>query len=197
MITEGELVSIAKSAYELIGHFNEDGERWKNITHPRRSKAQAALNFAQKVTLRKFRKEINVFPVGRLPSMDGKKYVSWLIKDDHGIPAAIAININQMLEWIKEREQYTKQGELYDGCVKCCKDVQYARVIMHELGHILATPELLTGAVIEQDGKRYAKGATPEQEEKAWIGAITLLALALGDHAGDCTRGDDTLCIKI
>lgn len=133
------------------------------------AKRMAAVRFAQAVTKRRFRKAAVVLPYSPLPQ---KGYVSWLLVR----PLGIAFDGAQVSSWWKRRSGNAPQP-----------DVQIARAIMHELGHMFATPGLLsrTRKRIKKNGKFWTPACTPQEEEKAWVWALLAFGIALGHYARD------------
>lgn len=119
-------------------------------------------------------------------------YASWLMVDRrHGVPFGIALHSEQMRQWSQDPNLPT----VYE-------DAQEARCILHELGHVRVTPNLLKRAA--DDPRRPPAGLTakadPEDEVGPWMYAVAILGTFLAQHALETRRKVDTdnaPCIQI
>ena len=100
--------------------------------------------------------------MGRLPRPG---FSSWLMTSPD---TAIALFESQLTMWQqKPPTRFAVRQEL-----------QKARTVLHEVGHIRLQPHLLRGS-----SGVFAIPAEPGDEEQAWVYAGTVLALLLGDYA--------------
>jgi hypothetical protein len=183
MIEEISFLETAKNAYKSA-LLLESEDNIRNLIHPRVGigrKKGLAIRFAQKITKKRFGKPVSILTIGgRLPVKD---YASWLIVN----PMGIAIDSTLVQKWSE-----SPHSPKYD--------VQFARTIIHELGHIFATDEMLKAKTTKLPSGEYSVSADPKQEETAWVWAFILIGLALGDHAWFRKQGgnaDDTVTISV
>lgn len=129
-------------------------------------KRMAAHRFAEFVTRKRFGRAAVICEC----SLPQSGYVSWLLVG----PLGIAFDSEQVRAWS------TIVGENAPA-----EEVQIARAIMHELGHIFGTPGLLSRQHkrIIKKGQTFTAPATKEEEDTAWVWAMSAFAIALGHHA--------------
>jgi hypothetical protein len=167
MISGADAKKIVASAHRVLRLVEDDPRELLCEKLP--GKVGRVVRFAQLVTAREFGLSVNVFSVQKLPR---RGYFSWLVVAKPGVPEAIAIDTGRVND--------LRRG---DGQEIPATSVMRSRLVLHELGHIFATPELLQQPTITHLGYEYAVPATPEQEEIAWVWVYCLLGIALGDLA--------------
>jgi hypothetical protein len=107
-----------------------------------------------------------------------KDYASWLCFDKED-RISIALDIRQMGVW---------QGQ--NGMPV---DLQKNRSLLHELGHVLLSPAVPDNAH-EAAGAPLVKPVKPDEEERAWIFAMSFLTAVLADYAQNCRSGPGPEC---
>lgn len=166
-----------EKAYDKVEHFRADQfRRTKNEFEPRSllssdptGRTMLAVDFAR------FCAGTPVYPFSQLPEPG---FASWLVRLP--IPA-IAVDWAQLDAWAGEAQVPV--------------DVLVARTILHEVGHVLLQPGML-GTEYDASGNAiFVATADPADENIAWIFALTVLTLGLGDYSEACKRmrdSDDT-----
>jgi len=98
------------------------------------------------------------------------EYVSWLMMVPRagGLVPRIVIDSDRINDWARERQSPSA-------------DIQAIRAIFHEVGHIRRTPRLLSTTPSTTEG--HCDLATPEEEEHAWIYAMTIQTILLSDYS--------------
>lgn len=174
MIPRDLYKSAADIAYEDIrsfcGHAGSPSQEMLSDIVPNMRALQAA-KFAQAV------QKIHVIPFAKLPK---EGFASWLMS----IPQIrIAVADMQLAEW-----EQSRRGPV--------ADVQKARTIIHEVGHARVQPALTAGAT---DQRGFVPSCRPEDEERAWVYAMSIMAIVLGDYAKMARRrlGDDTPSVVV
>lgn len=187
MISVSSSQTIARSALEWVRRSGLEPDYVVDAPiGPLGQKRMAAQRFAERVINERFNKDkkgkkkfqgLIAVIVGEY-SLPSDEYISWLLVGPDGI--GIAFDSSKTIDHAIHGNENPP-----------CSDIQIARAIFHELGHIFMTSELLSTdrERIVKNGRTYTPAATAEQEEKAWVWAIFALAIQLGHHAR--TRGDE------
>jgi hypothetical protein len=130
---------------------------------PLASHKVAALAFAQSVT--KNLLDLKKPPVICQYSLPLQGYLSWLLIG----PLGIAFDSSQVVS----------------GHQRPTADVQLARAIIHECGHIFGTRKLLSRSRkrVKKSGKLWTPRCTPQEEEAAWVWAMCAFGIAIGHYA--------------
>jgi len=180
-MTKLDIMKIAQSAYVSIHKSGLPPDYI--VAAPLTAKRMAAMRFAQAVT-----KQMSGTPAVIIEcTLPKPGYLSWLLLR----PLGIAFDSSQVRAGVRAKRQNVPPDE-----------TQIARAILHELGHIFATPELLARrqSLIVKDGKTFAPPGTPLEEERAWVWAMSVFGIAMGYYARrrrECAFYDDamTLCV--
>lgn len=106
-------------------------------------------------------------------------YGSWLFARKKPV---IVINYDQLKAW----EQNPPGDYAVPGLV------QAARAVLHEIGHLRLHKHLLAGA----PPGRFARAATRQEEEEAWVYAMCALAILVGRYARQ-VRPDNSSAIAV
>ncbi len=178
-ITRGDVEEIAREAYDrVIESMHRRGLTgdWLVLAPDNKleTKMMRALVFAQRIT-RQWNKGQSIPVVQhRLPR---DQYVSWLMVR----PFGIAYDSRRTL-----KSPLVGKGD------HPSQDMQIARAIVHELGHIFATPELFaTDRPREtQDGDVFTPPCSPKEEGKAWFWAMCVWGTELAFHAWEQRHAD-------
>ena len=183
-LSEEDFVALAAKAYQIMKSIPDI---WGSIAYPRyKGKPSAIVHFARVLTNAQ-NIPVNVFAVSNLPV---REYLSWLTIRKPKVPGGIAISSSELSKWARN-----------PGLDHPPPNVMHARTVLHELGHIFATKELLEGQITTLSGRDYALAANPQQEERAWAFAFMLVSRALGDYSLQwCSSpkpGDGTACIRV
>jgi len=192
MIPVEEAVDIARSACEVV----EQSGLTKDyvVDAPLNNlgmKRMSALHFAEIVLRQKIKQDYPKDPVSKAPivvpmKLSEEGYLSWLLVAKHFV--GIAYDRRRLLKDSVHRGPNPPAG-----------DLQIARAIFHELGHVFMTPELFTKSV---KSKRKIPICTPmadpKQEERAWVWAMFALGVQMGHHASTNAPGiDDTVAANV
>ncbi|MHC4476260.1 MAG: hypothetical protein ACYTEL_11480 [Planctomycetota bacterium] len=163
MVSQDAMRKIAESAYVAIQKSGLE-EDWV-VPPTRLAKRMSAVRFAQAVTKKRYGTSA---VIGDYP-LPIKGYLSWLLVQ----PLGIAFDSSQVFG----------QGSAPENVPDV--EVQISRAVLHECGHILGTPELLSreGRRRTIGGRRFTECCSPEEEERAWVWALCALGIALGHHA--------------
>ena len=175
MISQGALQKITESVYNTIKKCGLDYD-W--IVPPTRlAKQMTALRFAQFAIRKKYGGK-KPAPIVQYSPLPRHGYLSWLL-----VRPFIGIAFDKDQEF--GRETAPENTPVID--------VQIARTILHECGHLFSTDELLSSdeGLIEIEGITFTKCSSPEQEEKAWVWAMCAFGLAMGHYAWKRRDGND------
>jgi len=181
MIAVGAMQRIGRSAHKVLQQSGLPIEYL--VGAPLAAKRMAALRFAQVVTTNEFKTPAVVAEC----SLPVPEYLSWLLVR----PLGIAYDSSQVM-----------QKSVYGGGEAPHKELQVSRALLHEVGHIFATRELLSDVRkrITKNGRVFTPPCSAKQEEKAWVWAICALGIQLGHHAMRRRGGpqhDNTMGIHI
>lgn len=123
-------------------------------------------------------------------------YASWLyVKQGEKVPFGIFVDPQRMSQWAEDSRYPTVHP-----------DVQEARCILHELGHVRVTKWLLDGSgPDEETGRDFpvedgSPKARPEDEVGPWMYAMAVLGVILAQHSLHSRREhnrDDTPSVQV
>ena len=99
-------------------------------------------------------------------ALPAREYASWLFAISD-VTTAIYLDEGQMHNW------HQRTGMPVE--------VQKVRSIVHEVGHLQFSVRLLTCPP-----NQFVPPSYPEEEEKAWVYAMTFLGVVMGDYSRSC-----------
>jgi hypothetical protein len=171
-VTRGDAARIVRSAYDVVIKSMRLGlDADYLIMAPDNVlgvKRMAALRFAQLVT--KHLNNNRPIPIIN-HTLPRPQYISWLTMRPFGI--------------VYDRTKMLKGPLIGKGSYPSA-NMQIARAIIHELGHIFATPNLFStkrSRPRSSDGTIFSPLCSPEEEGEAWLWAGCVWATQLAFHA--------------
>ncbi len=176
-VTPGDVARISRSAYDVVVKSIGGGLKgdWL-VMAPDNSlgaKKMAALRFAQLVT----RHLNNGRPIPVIQhTLPRSQYVSWLMVRPFGIAYDSARTL---------KEPLVGEGN------HPSQSMQITRAILHELGHVFATPNLFSPKRrrLAAKGTVFTPPCTPEEEAKAWLWSEFVWAIQFAFHAWNQRSG--------
>jgi hypothetical protein len=161
MITRPEFDAAVKRAYEVM-------ESYCGNTGARAASFLSPFKGRREawaVRLAKQAAGVDVWPFLRLPSPG---FASWIML----LPSpVIAVDEAQIQAWASK--------------TRVSVSAQRTRTIIHEVGHLLLHDRL------RKDPVGFAVPATANEEQQAWVFAMSVLSLILGDYSRTGSVGDD------